>query len=585
MTTLHSTTIYRWVVRLGAALIAAAPASGQRSPRHPVPVAAPAARADAAVKGVWEPVSYGEDLELASVFFVTPQLGWVSGAAGTILKTTDGGAHWTPQLGGDPGGNANTIRDLRFLDATHGFAAQPANGDNALLQTQDGEHWQAHGTVPQHRGDYLFVTPTVGFASTRNQIIRTTDGGLTWTPVLDCGLKLNVGGVTRAVSCTIETMHFPSARVGYALGGSPEVPGVFQAKTEDGGTTWTVSLPLPDDHGPALRALFTDENNGAACLWGGKVARTTDGGRSWTGSAGVTCSGTRGVHFADPEVGWMLGTREWLYTTDGGALWNSRKVTFPAEINGFSMPRRDVGYAVGDHGLVFRFRVVPVDYKAPNAIDAPAMPGVLTAVEGKVDRAESQLQALGTAINAAPETSGASAPAGAFVDQCCAAASTPIAASISAVATDVPALLGRYRNVNLVMAGLRLVGTLSSQLSTVQQAYDSVRHAPDKIAALGAVANLSSALQGLDGGVKTALLDQPPTLGDAAVTADAGTVQPALPAGASMTDTAGAPMAAPPAAQPPTPAAAEATAVDAKAAEAKKKKDHPINIHVKLPKF
>ena len=146
----------------------------------------------------------------------------------------------------------------------------------------------------------------------------------------------------------------------------------------------------------------------------------------------------------------------------------------------------------------------------------------------------------------------------------------------------MPPLLGHYRNVNLTIAGLRLVGTLSSQLSTVQQAYDAVRHAPDKTAALGAVANLSSALQGLDVGVKTALLDQPPTLGD-----DAGTIPPALPADASMTDTAGAPVAAAPApaAAPPTPGTAEATASDAKAAEAKKKKDHPINIHVKLPRF
>ena len=212
------------------------------------------------------------------------------------------------------------------------------------------------------------------------------------------------------------------------------------------------------------------------------------------------------------------------------------------------------------------------------------MPGVPNAVEGKVDRAGSQLQSLGAAINATPERSGASAPAGAFVDQCCAAASTPIAASIGAVATDVPVLLGHYRNVNLVIAGLRLVGTLSSQLSTVQQAYDAVRHAPDKKTSLVAVANLTSALEGLDGGLKTALLDQPPTLGDAAVTIDAGTIQPALPAGASTTDTSGATTAPPPAAQPPTPKAEEATASDGKAAEAKKK-GHPINIHVKLPRF
>ncbi|MGH8285831.1 MAG: hypothetical protein ACRETT_08700, partial [Steroidobacteraceae bacterium] len=38
------------------------------------------------LKGIWEPVNYSEDLELIDVFFVTPEIGYVSGAAGTILK-------------------------------------------------------------------------------------------------------------------------------------------------------------------------------------------------------------------------------------------------------------------------------------------------------------------------------------------------------------------------------------------------------------------------------------------------------------------------------------------------------------------
>ena len=53
-------------------------------------------------KGVWEAVNFGEDIDLRDVFFVTPEIGYVSGNAGTLLKTTDAGASWTPLLGGDP---------------------------------------------------------------------------------------------------------------------------------------------------------------------------------------------------------------------------------------------------------------------------------------------------------------------------------------------------------------------------------------------------------------------------------------------------------------------------------------------------
>ncbi len=56
----------------------------------------------ASAKGVWEPVSYTEDLELTDVAFVTPDVGWVSGDKGTILHTKDGGKTWDAQLGGDP---------------------------------------------------------------------------------------------------------------------------------------------------------------------------------------------------------------------------------------------------------------------------------------------------------------------------------------------------------------------------------------------------------------------------------------------------------------------------------------------------
>src|SRR4051812_42270128 len=53
-------------------------------------------------KGVWESVSYSADITFTDVFFVTGDVGWVAGKAGTILHTADGGATWDVQLGGDP---------------------------------------------------------------------------------------------------------------------------------------------------------------------------------------------------------------------------------------------------------------------------------------------------------------------------------------------------------------------------------------------------------------------------------------------------------------------------------------------------
>src|SRR5204863_5261277 len=102
--------------------------------------------------------------------------------------------------------------------------------------------------------------------------------------------------------------------------------------------------------------FFTDAQNGVACLIGGKFFATSDGGKTWRGIAGTDCGGKPEVRFADPEVGWTVVTNKWNYTSEGGRQWSSRAMTCPAGVNAFSLPRRDRGYVVGDHGMVFRYR-------------------------------------------------------------------------------------------------------------------------------------------------------------------------------------------------------------------------------------
>jgi hypothetical protein len=75
------------------------------------------------------------------------------------------------------------------------------------------------------------------------------------------------------------------------------------------------------------------------------------------------------IEFANP-TGWTM----WAYTTDGGKRWLSREMPFPSGVDAFSLPRSDRGYVVGNHGMVYRYRVVPANYTVPHAINAPPMP-------------------------------------------------------------------------------------------------------------------------------------------------------------------------------------------------------------------
>src|SRR3989304_8015365 len=115
-----------------------------------------------AFKGVWESVSFSEDLAFREVFFVTIDKGWVAGSKGTIINTKDGGATWTAQLGGDPQSADEPVRLLRFLDETHGWAVSGGAGSSGarILRTVDGESWGGLGAAPPYLHEPPMSPPT-----------------------------------------------------------------------------------------------------------------------------------------------------------------------------------------------------------------------------------------------------------------------------------------------------------------------------------------------------------------------------------------------------------------------------------------
>ncbi|MGH8093047.1 MAG: WD40/YVTN/BNR-like repeat-containing protein [Candidatus Sulfotelmatobacter sp.] len=328
------------------------------------------------MKAIWEPVNYTEDVNLTDVHFSTPETGWVTGNAGTILYTGDGGKSWKAQLGGDPKAADRPIVQLRFVDAMDGFAAQSTSGgDHKLLATTNGQDWEQPGTVAQHRTDYEFVSPTDGFQASGARILHTTDAGRSWQTAYTCAVKTEIQGLTRDVTCEFEKLAFPSASVGYAVSRRiGNEAGSVLAKTEDGGATWKAWVIVPGEDAKEAGLAFTDANTGVLRMLDGKIYRTADGGKTWTGAIGQA-DGRFAAQFADAEVGWIIGYRTMTYTTNGGRKWTSRSIAFPAAVNAFCIVGRDHGYVVGDHGMVYRYRVVPVTYSSKGMLDAPMMPG------------------------------------------------------------------------------------------------------------------------------------------------------------------------------------------------------------------
>jgi len=218
---------------------------------------------------------------LYGVSFADPNTEIAVGEDATILRTTDGGAHWTIQTSGYEGAGVQLF-GVSFTDASHGAAVGSnfffSGGGNAV-------------------------------------VLRTTDGGNTWaTKYSDPTSGVMLFGVS-----------FSDANTGTVIGIDFNAGAALILRTTDGGETWA-NQNVP----PALYQgiSFTDADNGTIVGLGGIIVRTTDGGNNWTQQDSGTTNDLFSVSFTDANNGTAVGTdyttATVLRTTDAGATWVSR---------------------------------------------------------------------------------------------------------------------------------------------------------------------------------------------------------------------------------------------------------------------
>lgn len=184
----------------------------------------------------------GVDKDLQCVYFIDAFLGYAGGADGALVKTTDGGRHWSvlnTRLNG-------TINDVYFLDYNLGFLV---GEDGIFMRTEDGGlHWEnIEGLDNADFTDLHFVDMINGFAIGHGLegglFCKTIDGGKTWTTKMinqDC----SGGGLTPGIDCDdiyLTEMSFLDDKNGliagftynFTYGKHP-----FVCKTDDGGITF-----------------------------------------------------------------------------------------------------------------------------------------------------------------------------------------------------------------------------------------------------------------------------------------------------------------------------------------------------------
>lgn len=209
--------------------------------------------------------------------FSSPNRGFTQGSGPVVAwKTVDGGRDWSPQALPPKLEVATSAQlgDPVSIIASSGPSLLMAAGSAGIYSSGDGGRTWSHILSSQWPVERLdLVNSQVAFAFADGELLRTTDGGQAWRPILEppSGPALSV--------------DFWSARAGVA-----ETDGSYFV-TYDAGLHWSaLTLPSGWQAGP----MNGDESPGAFCFssdgtgWAAvsrrddlAVLATTDGGRHW----------------------------------------------------------------------------------------------------------------------------------------------------------------------------------------------------------------------------------------------------------------------------------------------------------------
>ena len=186
------------------------------------------------------------------------------------------------------------------------------------------------------------------YSTYKDQIIRSTDGGISWAIIN-----------AQNSSKTFRSISMANSMTGYICGTSGGI-----RKTVNGGSSWdslTTSVPNTLD---LYKIDFIDANTG----WvfsntvnpGGNIWKTTDGGSYWTQQDFGPSGNNQKIYSADiinANTGWLVNFAPTPYkTTNGGANWIEQFLpgAFTGYLYDICMVDENTGFTCGSSGKLFK---------------------------------------------------------------------------------------------------------------------------------------------------------------------------------------------------------------------------------------
>ena len=274
--------------------------------------------------------------------------GWSFTAGNGMYRSTDGGSTWT-HIGLTRSGYINTVVvDPRNADVVLVAALGSRIGDTAATSergvyrsTDGGQHWSrvlpADGSMGATELNYDFQDPQVIYATLQAAaggrgapapasprggagIYRSTDGGVTWTPIGGNGLPPGTTTFALAVASGTHGRRLYGEVRGGGRGAGAARPGLY--RSDDGGNTWTLCTERIASAGGHI---YSDPvNPDVVYLMGTSMYRSTDGGRTFESFMGAPSGADIRMLWVDPgDARRMLAGADQgpAVSVDGGITW------------------------------------------------------------------------------------------------------------------------------------------------------------------------------------------------------------------------------------------------------------------------
>jgi len=315
----------------------------------------------------WTDQPSGVTARLRGVSAVSDRVAWASGSAGTVLRTGDGGATW--QSMNIPGAEKLDFRDIDAVSEDTAYVLSIGSGESSRIYktTDAGRTWslQFTNTDPKAFFDAMaFWDASRGIAfsdSVEGQlvILRTVDGGATWTRVPPAALPpaLENEGAFAASGTNVAVHGRDQVWIGTSRS--------RVLRSSDGGLTWSAATtPLASgpssgifsiafrdaEHGIVVGGDYRKENEAVD-----NAAITNDGGRTWTMVTGL--SGFRSVVSYLPGASTpaliAVGPQGADQSADDGRTW--MPLPGASGLHTFAFAKRGrAGWGAGEKGRIMR---------------------------------------------------------------------------------------------------------------------------------------------------------------------------------------------------------------------------------------